>query len=642
MVDDFERAHTAAAGAWVSREVVRWRLSMPTQPRPAIGAQVRLTVPATPEQLWSYVADTDRMDRSAGLPPVRFRQNLRRDGGETVSGEYRLFGLTFARWTEHPFEWVYPHRFAVHRDYQLGPLLHFHGGTELTPSAGGTQLRSFVEITPRYGWLAPLVRFGLLPVGLRRAARQHRAIGAYLAAAAPEPFPALASLRARANSAQVDSHVQRLIAAGTPSEPALQLGRLLNEGPDEDVAGMRPLELARRWGLAAQATLETFVRATVDGLVELRWEMLCPRCRGVKATAAHLRELAGGGFCPTCNLHFVADVDEAIEARFYPNPGIRNVQIGMYCVGSPAKTAHRLAQAELAPGSRCEWTLGLAPGRYELSSPQASHSMRLEVEPPTAADSRCLEVEWRPDGPRPSQATVVAQPVALRLSNAGDAPMTLALDDARFNELGTTPGRLMTLPAFHTFLSAEALAPGYELAIGRVGLLFTDLAGSTALYERMGDARAFKLVGQHFGLLSRPIEAGGGALIKTIGDAIMAAFPDGQSALAAALELQRAMLELDTAGVADPAHLLKVGVHAGSCYAVTLNGQLDYFGGAVNLAARAQNEARGGEVVLTEAVLQDCQRLLGDAALVASPFDVQLKGFSKPVRLYRIDLTGAA
>jgi class 3 adenylate cyclase len=270
--------------------------------------------------------------------------------------------------------------------------------------------------------------------------------------------------------------------------------------------------------------------------------------------------------------------------------------------------------------------------------------MRLDVRSPNTAGATRLEVEYRPAGPRPIQATVATRRVAMRLTNEADVPMTIALDDARFGELGTTPGRLMMLPAFHAFLSAEALAPGYELAIGRVGLLFTDLAGSTALYERIGDARAFKLVGQHFGLLQRPIEAGGGALIKTIGDAIMAAFPDGRSALAAAIELQRAMLELDTAGVADAARLLKVGVHAGTCYAVTLNGQLDYFGTTVNLAARAQNEAHGGEVVLTQAVLDDSQSqsVLEAAALAASPFEVELKGFSEPVRLYRIDLTGPA
>jgi class 3 adenylate cyclase len=199
----------------------------------------------------------------------------------------------------------------------------------------------------------------------------------------------------------------------------------------------------------------------------------------------------------------------------------------------------------------------------------------------------------------------------------------------------------MTLPAFRAFLSSEALAPGLELALGRVALVFTDLAGSTALYERIGDARAFKLVGQHFGLLTAPIERHGGALVKTIGDAIMAAFPDGRSAMAAGLEMQRAIRGLETDGVVDAARLIKVGIHVGACYAVTLNERLDYFGSAVNLAARAQNEAHGGEIVATEPALEDGRPELESRGLCWQPFHVELKGFSSPVRLFRIDVAAA-
>jgi class 3 adenylate cyclase len=198
----------------------------------------------------------------------------------------------------------------------------------------------------------------------------------------------------------------------------------------------------------------------------------------------------------------------------------------------------------------------------------------------------------------------------------------------------------MTLPAFRELLSSEALAPGFELAIGRVGLLFTDLAGSTALYERIGDARAFRLVGEHFNLLRRPIEQAGGALVKTIGDAMMAAFPDGRSALRAGLQIQRVIRSLSTEGVDDPSRLVKVGVNAGACFAVTLNDRLDYFGTAVNLAARAQHEARGGEVVSTAAALEEGRAELEQAGLRAAPFEVKLRGFSAPVRLYRIDVAG--
>ena len=179
------------------------------------------------------------------------------------------------------------------------------------------------------------------------------------------------------------------------------------------------------------------------------------------------------------------------------------------------------------------------------------------------------------------------------------------------------------------------------MAIGRVGLLFTDLAGSTALYERAGDARAFRLVGETFRDPARGDQAAGGALVKTIGDAVMAAFPDGRAALVAALAIQRDIRSLDTRGLADPARLVRVGVHAGACYAVTLNERLDYFGTAVNLTARAQHEADGGEVVATAAAFEEAGAATGvaDCGLRGESFAVMVKGLSAPVHLYRIACT---
>ena len=592
-------------------------------------------LPFQPEQLWPFVADTDRMDRSAGLPPVRFVVSARREGGEVVRGEYRLLGLRVARWIEHPFEWEWPRHFSVRRDYESGPLLSFHGGTQLDRTPRGTRLRSFVEIVPRHGWLRPLVRFGLAPLGLHRAARQHRAIARYLAGRAPEPFPTLVRLRSRAEPGRLTAGIERLLAEGAPAEPTQRLGRLLAEAADEDVAGMRPLELARHWSTDARETLEVFVRAAVAGLVELRWELVCPRCRGVKATASHLRDLAEGGYCPTCNLHFIANQDEAIEARFYPNRGLRSVEVGTYCIGSPMKTPHRVAQTVAPPAAARAWHLELSPGVYHLSSPQSRGLVELTLGA-LGAPPEPVVVRAAPEGLSPARLVAAAGRLDLRLENATGWPVTFCLDDARWAETGATPGRLMTLPAFRTLLSPEALAPGFELAIGRVGLLFTDLAGSTALYERIGDARAFKLVGEHFTLLRQPIEAAGGAVVKTIGDAVMAAFPDGRSALRAGLGIQQAIRTLNTEEGIDAARLVKVGVHVGACYAVTLNDRLDYFGTAVNLAARAQHEARGGEVVASGAVLEEAQADLAANGLQAEPFEVELKGFSAPVRLFRI------
>src|SRR5262249_20604479 len=157
--------------------------------------------------------------------------------------------------------------------------------------------------------------------------------------------------------------------------------------------------------------------------------------------------------------------------------------------------------------------------------------------------------------------------------------------------------------------------------------LFTDLTDSTALYSRVGDAKAFKVVHEHFDLLLSIIEKRRGTLVKTIGDAVMAAFVEERNAVASAIE----MLErFPTLRVRRPeAHrtLLKVGFYAGPCYVVTANGILDYFGQTVNLAARLQGAAGAGEVILVDAVASEAheQGWLGTHA-PGERFDATLKG----------------
>src|SRR5262249_33139386 len=153
--------------------------------------------------------------------------------------------------------------------------------------------------------------------------------------------------------------------------------------------------------------------------------------------------------------------------------------------------------------------------------------------------------------------------------------------------------------------SSDLLRPGTTLRVARVALLFTDLTDSTALYTRVGDAKAFKVVHEHFDLLLGIIGERRGTLVKTIGDAVMAAFVEERDAIAAAVD----MLERFPAfrgGLPEAGRtFLKVGVYAGPCYVVTANGILDYFGQTVNLAARLQGTAGPGELILVEALAHE-------------------------------------
>jgi class 3 adenylate cyclase len=217
-------------------------------------------------------------------------------------------------------------------------------------------------------------------------------------------------------------------------------------------------------------------------------------------------------------------------------------------------------------------------------------------------------------------------------------------DDPTYREavdrrLGVASGHaLLLLPEFQRLFPQQRILPNESLDVARVALLFTDLAGSTAIYARRGDPRAYYLVRLHFDELFRVADQCGGLMIKTIGDAVMAAFQTPAEALKAAIEMQEAIAALNARAnlEGDERLILKVGLHSGPCLSVTLNDQPDYFGGTVNTAARVQGLSRGHDIVFTEAILEDpeAHELLGARPLERE--EVLLKGIDQPVRVVRI------
>jgi class 3 adenylate cyclase len=210
--------------------------------------------------------------------------------------------------------------------------------------------------------------------------------------------------------------------------------------------------------------------------------------------------------------------------------------------------------------------------------------------------------------------------------------------DAR---LGPVPGQaLLLLPDFQRLFPQERLLPDESLEVARVALVFTDLAGSTALYAQRGDPRAYHLVRLHFEELFTTADRRAGTVVKNIGDAVMAAFQTPAAALAAALEMQAAIAGLNRRErlSVDERLVLKVGLHSGPCLNVTLNDRLDYFGTTVNIAARVQGLSYGGDVVFTDAVRDDpeSQPLLSGRVLRAS--QAAVKGIEGEINVYRLPI----
>jgi class 3 adenylate cyclase len=236
-------------------------------------------------------------------------------------------------------------------------------------------------------------------------------------------------------------------------------------------------------------------------------------------------------------------------------------------------------------------------------------------------------------------------PLRISLENRADVrvlPAVWIAGDKLHDLLGRrkpflTAKRLLTNQTFRDIYRANTLDVDQRLKITSLTFLFTDLKGSTELYERVGDLAAFDLVRAHFRVLNEIVAAEAGAVVKTIGDAVMATFPTPDRAVAAALRMREAMRRLNEQRGGEDL-LLKIGIHEGPCLAVTLNDRQDYFGQTVNIASRVQNLAVSRAIFATESVVADPQssRLLQTAGLTALPQRASLQGIGDRVAVYEI------
>jgi class 3 adenylate cyclase/pimeloyl-ACP methyl ester carboxylesterase len=182
--------------------------------------------------------------------------------------------------------------------------------------------------------------------------------------------------------------------------------------------------------------------------------------------------------------------------------------------------------------------------------------------------------------------------------------------------------------AINGFLSGlEGPRPRSLVREGLQSVLFTDVEGSTALTERLGDAKAREALRRHERITREALKAHGGTEVKTMGDGFMASFSSATRALECAIAMQRAFAEHNEA--ADEPIRVRIGLNAGEPIAE----EEDLFGTAVIVAARIAAKAEGGEILASDVVRQ---LVAGKGFLFSDRGDVVLRGFEDLVRLYEV------
>ena len=576
---------------------------------------------AAPAQLWPYVSNTDRVNHAVGLSTVTYTTRTDPQRGVERFAEVKVLGQKMV-WQEHPYEWIEGRRLSVLREFSRGPFLWFMNIIELLPaSGGGTRLTQTFKAVPR-SWIGRML--AKLELGRRSPksfSRIYNRIDGFLlkqadSTASGDAFGAGIAMTA-AGKSRLRNRLERLSDKHIDPEVIETLRQFLEHASDLEVARIRPLIFAERFGLKSKEVINACLLGAREGVLVLLWDILCPSCRipaDVQETLASLKDHA---YCPSCDLRYEVDFAKSVELIFRAHPEIRSSETRTYCIGGPAFSAHVVAQIRLAPDERFELELMLNEGSYRVRGTQLPFAVDIRVSAATGVSRFELPL-LRP--PLPNSVPVLRQgSQVLTLYNNTARELEVRIERTAGRQMALTAAAAASIPLFREMFPDEVLAPGQIVSVTNITLLLAELCGANRLYHELGDGPAFGKIRTSLQRMEEAVRTSGGAVVKIVGEGIVATFGDSASALNAAVSLLQHSVSDESPR--------RLAMHRGPALVTTLNDRLDYFGETVNFARQLLEAAQAAELLLTASTMSqdDLASTLKD-----HPIAIETVGFTLP------------
>jgi class 3 adenylate cyclase len=437
----------------------------------------------------------------------------------------------------------------------------------------------------------------------------------------------------------------------------------IRDASDRKLCRINALNFAAEHKLDEEKTISGFLHASRLGLFDMNWNVLCPGCGGVLDSSQQLKSVHKEAYdCALCSRAYEPTLDEMVEVVFTVSPRVRKIaahdppllplweyfrQI-FWGTGIDLPEQGFVEQMEeftidsmeIGPGEKAQLSLTLPADFVILFEPVTHFAHFIDVKGEPVKERQNLSLIFS----KAHSPTVTTElrpgPLRISMENKSDVralPTVWIAAHHLHDLLGKrrpflTAKRLLTNQTFRDIYRTDTLDVDQGLKITSLTFLFTDLKGSTALYDRVGDVVAYDLVREHFRILTEIVASETGAVVKTIGDAVMATFATPDRALAAALRMRDSVQSLKND------LLVKIGIHEGPCLAVTLNDRLDYFGQTVNIAARVQSLADSRAIFATKSVVENKQvsMLLAAGNLKLTEQVAALRGVADQMTVYQI------
>jgi adenylate cyclase len=600
-------------------------------PAPVRHFEAIRVIPLPRAAVWHVLSHTDRLNRHVGLAPVKYGEVKSDSGGFYTTAMATVGGIRL-KWREYPFQWEQDGHYSVVRIYDQGPIERFEGGIKLEElGANETKLTIFSDMAGKGVWgssIVPLIAKQFIKKTVDFCDKHLNGLNPTPAPRGPAPRQGLV------NERLLDRMAFDLKKRPVDEKHVDALVEFLKTAGDGEVAALRPYEWAREEKLERLQALRTCMHAVRTGILNMRWSMMCPNCRVSKSEATTLSGVEDKVHCDLCGISYDLNFDRYIELQFAVHPAVRRANADVYCLSGPFTAPHILVQQRVDPGQTVPVQQRDTAQELRLRVLRANKTIALAP----AGRMASLYVFDGETWCRKNNGAGTGSGFAIQ--NLSDTSIFVAVEKVDWDTEAVTAAEVTSLQEFRDLFSDEVLRPGRQMSIENVTLFFSDLSNSTALYDSIGDGPAYGRVGRHFDFLIQHVTRNSGAVVKTMGDAVMAVFNSPEDATRAALEIQSGFSEFlgTVAQDGDVVMDLKIGLHHGPALVVNSNDRLDYFGRTVNIASRVASTAPQGYFVMTGDMWEfaSVQRLLIEAQADLTRIETVLRGVDQKFALVQV------
>lgn len=440
-----------------------------------------------------------------------------------------------------------------------------------------------------------------------------------------------------------------------------------------DLTRISPFRLSKYFNLEYHEIGTLFIAAAKFEIFDFEWNLVCPICGGLESHR-NIGDINNSTHhCVMCRIDIELDLNKDVEIAFTLNPELHDEIIDPYTNRDSylnyyfTKSLNRSEDVENFFKTKIKSYFTIKQGvskKISFKNVQKNSIIRLisfdklqsiEIVIDDSEKSSVpliVDMELSQDGFSPQDIKIPPCELTVSIKNNcitksgfiifSTTKKGMVMKGQKNTQLKFLPfltgKKLLNNQSFRDLFNKSEIPQNLQIKASDITILFTDLKGSTELYDKTGDLKAYSLVQQHFDLLKAVVDKYEGALIKTIGDAIMAAFSSAKDAVSAADEMVKSIKSMNNQ-LKDKEHdiAIKVGLHSGNALAVNANDKLDYFGQTVNIAARIQGLAAGDEIWVTEDIYN---RAECNAIITAKKYNVtkqiaELKGVQQPTVVYQ-------